>query len=116
MDSDPSIGIIGWDPDPAFGKPQYNIPVVGSYREGGITGFAFVVRPVPGIRFDESFHWWGGDDDIVYQYRQAGYHAIKMVGRAVLHWASTTSNARPEVLSGIGEDRQRLLDKWGRTW
>jgi hypothetical protein len=113
---DPGIGIVGWDPDPFTSSARVAVPVRGAYREGGVTGCAFAIRPASRIRFDEEFTWWGGDDDIVYQYLLCGYKAVKMVGCPVLHWPSTSANQRPEVMAHLEQDRQRLLDKWGRTW
>jgi hypothetical protein len=112
----PGAGIVGWDPDCQTRGTRHDLEVTGTYRAGGITGFAFVIRPVDGIQFDEEFTWWGGDDDIVHQYLQAGYKAVKMVGEPVQHWPSTSANARPAVYSLVDQDRQRLLDKWGETW
>jgi hypothetical protein len=112
----PQAGIIGWDPDVVVRGDRHDLEVHGSYRHHGITGFAFALRPVPDIWFDEEFNWWGGDDDIIHQYLVKGYKAVKMVGEPVAHWPSTSANQRPEVYSKVELDRQRLLDKWGDTW
>jgi hypothetical protein len=115
------VGIVGWDPAAAPGVPD-GLPLMaevsGTYRENGITGFAFAVHPARDefVGCDTSFGWWGGDDDLVWSIIAANRRAVKMVGVGVVHDTSTSSTQRPEVLASIEHDRERLRVKWGRTF
>lgn len=113
------VGIVGWDPDaPVMSRPDVAAyqPVSGTYREGGITGFAWAVDPADGFGVDIRFGWWGGDDDLVWTVIECGFDAIKMAGVGVEHDTSTSSTQRPEVLESIDADRELLRSKWGRTF
>lgn len=111
--------IVGWDPDadPAR-RPSARVvaDVHGTYREHGVTGFAFALDAAAGVRCDERFGWWGGDDDLVYTVTARSLRAGKMVGVGVRHWPSTSSQQRLDVLGSLEADRALLLAKWGRTW
>jgi GT2 family glycosyltransferase len=117
-------GVAGWDPDVPVEEYHYvlPVPVSGTYREGGVTGFAFAIDPgivdADGVlvRPDVDFGWWGGDDDLVWNVMKAGRVAFKMSGIGVDHAASTSSSQRPEVLASLEQDRNRLLYKHRRAW
>lgn len=112
-----SWGMVGWDPDAYPGNVCREVrPARGTYREGGITGFAFAVNPRVGIRPDLNFGWWGGDDDLVWTYLDRGLKVGRMMGVGVIHHSSTSSTQRPDVLATIERDKERLLAKWGRAW
>lgn len=91
---------------------------VGSFREHGIGGFAFMLRPESGLAFDPLFNWWGGDDDLVYTCRFMGGKAMVVEGVHVQHppGGGTTSQHYPEVMAELGSDRLLLQAKWGKSW
>jgi len=91
-------------------------PVQGTYRKGGVGGFAFAINPKLVQPVDTRFGWWGGDDDLVYQTLANGHQVGLAIGLGVVHHHSTSSTARPEVLESIGRDRELLLSKWGDSW
>lgn len=111
-------GAVGWDYlHPDMNNLDRMRRVDGSYRRGGIGGFAFAINPwAPPRLIDERFSWWGGDDDLFNLIREAGFDLGVAVGIGVHHETSTSSNARPEVLARTDADRQLLMDIWGETW
>jgi GT2 family glycosyltransferase len=80
-----------------------------------ITGYAFMLRGEAGLRLDETFAWWYGDDDLDWRARQHG-GALLVPGIPVRHRApDAQTNARPELLAQAARDRQAFAAKWGRT-
>lgn len=78
-----------------------------------MAGFAFMIRGESGLRLDERFRWWYGDDDLAQQACAAG-------GRVVVHGTTwdhrkpdQQSYARPELMEQAGRDRYAFVDKWG---
>jgi hypothetical protein len=90
--------------------------VRGTYRKGGIGGFAFAVNPKLVELIDERFQWWGGDDDLVNQTRKNGWQVVVGVGLGVIHHYSTSTVQRPVHPDIIAADRALMLDKWGEAW
>jgi hypothetical protein len=77
-----------------------------------VTGWAFVLRGESGIRFDEQFEWWCGDDDIS-EYARCNGGLVVVPGPEVpnLLANSTTVGAN---LAQSAIDMQRYVDKHGR--
>lgn len=78
-----------------------------------MAGFAFMIRGESGLRLDERFRWWYGDDDLAQQACAAG-------GRVVVHgltWdhrrPDQQTYARSELMEQAGRDRYAFVDKWG---
>lgn len=117
MLENPDYGAIGWDYwHPDLNRFDYVRKVSGSYRKGGVGGFAFMFNPESHALPDPEFGWWGGDDDWFNQIRQDGLRLGVAMGMGVKHWPSTSSSRRPEVLQSIEQDRCRMLAKWGEAW
>lgn len=109
-----NLAIVGWD---YAGRPLADLQFVrGSYRRGGVGGFAFSVKPERVPFIDERFNWWGGDDDLFHQTEANGFRLAIAPGAHVTHYTSTSATARPSVYDRCGEDRELLLSKWGDTW
>lgn len=92
---------------------------VGSYREHGVGGFAYMIRPdVLGLRYDERFNWWGGDDDLIWTCLKMGGRAVVVEGANVSHppGGNTTGRHYPELAEGIKEDYDLIRAKWGKSW
>jgi GT2 family glycosyltransferase len=116
MTADPAWTIVGFDHLHTDG-PSRITATSGTFRDGGVPGFAFAVRPDRCPRVDERFRWWGGDDDLVWTAEAAGQQVGRAVGAAVDHpHPSLSAHQRPEVLDWIDQDRALLASKWGRTW
>lgn len=114
----PDIGIV---------SPNYRRPlsagveirpglrtVHGVYRNGGISGFAFMVRAETCPLIDEQFEIWYGDDDLVAKIEAQGQRACIVEGLPIEHEESTTLNQTDWVPAAITRDR----DRWaalGRT-
>ncbi len=86
----------------------------GTWASGGMTGFCFVMRTdllVP--RFDESYHWWYGDDAFEQGVRDAGYGVGRVVGVPVRHNPDGSASRRWDELQPlIEQDRAR----WDASW
>lgn len=116
VEARPDVWLAGFD-HLCFAGPAQLHEVTGTYRDGGIGGFAFTVRPqlVPFV--DTSFEWWGGDDDLVFATRQAGGVCALALGAHVGHpQPETSAQHYPELLAAKDRDRDRLVAKWGTSW
>lgn len=96
--------------EPKINEHRHVRPVNGTYRQGGISGAAFVVRkgcwPTNGI--DERFRVWNGDDDLVWKLRENGHGVAVHEGVTVRHVHSMTINA----LSWCAEQQGRDFALW----
>lgn len=112
----PDVWIAGFDYE---GHEDFKLrDATGSFREHGIGGFAYMIRPNVGLRYDERFNWWGGDDDLVWSCLAAGGKAVVVEGANVSHPAGGNTSGRhyPELMEGVGTDRALLIEKWGKSW
>jgi hypothetical protein len=94
-------------------------PTKGTWRHGGLGGFAFGAHPRRCTRVDERFKWWGGDDDLVFSTAARGGKVGVLVGCPVLHpQPSLTANSSGDLLpDGWDVDDNALLhSKWGAGW
>jgi len=92
-------------------------PVSGTYRRGGVGGFAFAVRADRCARADARYRWWGGDDDLVYATAHAGGQVGLLHGCGVAHPEPSYSASRaPQVEGWCEADRALLLEKWAEAW
>lgn len=112
--------VIGFDYAQVVNPPTPQVKsVIGTYRHGGVGGFAFGVNPNLCTRVDDRFMWWGGDDDLVLGTAAAGRKVGVMYGAQVFHpEPSRTANAYPELLpeGWVENDRNLLIEKWGGAW
>lgn len=88
-----------------------------TFLEERMPGWAFLLAGETGIRADEQFHWWCGDNDIDMQARELGGTLIHP-GDDVKHYFPDQSTAtRPELQAMTGPDMARFVEKWGwRPW
>lgn len=93
--------------------PQVFREPVGISLRLRMSGFAFVLDGTFGLRLDEQFRWWYGDDDLEWRARQEG-GVVRVPGEPVEHlYPGGTTHG---ILSRIaGDDRRRFKKKWGRT-
>lgn len=78
-----------------------------------MAGYAFVLRGSAGLRCDEQFHWWYGDDDLQRQAERAGGVAFAN-GQDVEHRHPNGSMSGDPIFAMIAaEDSQRYKEKWG---
>lgn len=114
------------NPDLGAVCPDYNVRVAdgpkvcgpirvvtGSYRDGGLCGWCFMVRPEIDLRVDEEFEWWAGDDDLFRQIDARGYKLAILGGLAVDHVGEATARHYPDLEHAKGRDMVRLREKWG---
>lgn len=82
-----------------------------------LPGYAFVLDGAAGLRADEQFHWWCGDNDLDMQARKAG-GTLVLAGDPVRHMFPDRSTLQNPVLQArTGEDMRLFVQKWGfRPW
>lgn len=88
--------------------------VTGTQRHGGISGWCWLLRtdiPVPPV--DETFEWWGGDDDLAFQITLAGGLLGVVEGLPLDHAQETTASRHAWTRDAIERDRVRFCDKYG---
>lgn len=110
--------VLGFDYKPGWWR-NGPTPTNGTYRHGGVGGFAFGVNPRLCARVDRRFRWWGGDDDLMFATRDAGGKVGILGGAIVQHpRPSLSATARPDLLpEGWAEnDRGLLVSKWNAGW
>jgi hypothetical protein len=91
--------------------------VEGTYGKKGFAGFAFMVAgerlDAAGIRFDENYSWWYGDDDFVAQIDAAGGHYAMARDAKVVHlFEQTASKNKDRLQPTIDKDRDYFFEKW----
>lgn len=89
------------------GDEVIEVPV-GTPRNGGISGWAFMVRAEVCPLIDEGFKVWYGDDDLFWKIKEAGGRACVAREAVVEHWTSTTINS----LDWVGEAIAADAEKW----
>lgn len=111
--------IIGFNYDARKFPPPEIVAVRGTYRHGGIGGFAFGVNPRRCARVDQRFMWWGGDDDLMFATEALGGKIGIGPWSKVEHpRPSLTANAHPELLpeGWAANDHALLVEKWSAGW
>lgn len=78
-------------------------------------GFAFVLAGESGLRADEQFRWYCGDDDL--GWRAAAVGGMVMIPGFHVNHLYPNQQVTPEMQGLIAEDMQRFVDKWKtRPW
>jgi GT2 family glycosyltransferase len=87
-------------------------PVDLSHRT---SGYCFVVNGLSGIRLDEDFKWWYGDDDLDWRAREM--NGTYMVQDVTVHhlYPSESTNNSPERSAQARIDRETFVKKHGRA-
>ena len=111
-----------WAVSPAYdGRRVDGVEIVeGTYKDGGLAGFAFMVRgeAFDAVGFDEGFEWWFGDDDLVAQIERCGGRVGITGGTSVVHvngGSQTLLEGVPHVYPCLARDYERMLSKWGHS-
>lgn len=113
LEADPSMVIVGLDPDATEPNAPECHYVTGTYKDGGLTGFAFMVYATDCPLADEKYNWWYGDDDLVKAVVESKRHAGKLIGWPVWHAGSLSGNAHWERLQAlVDDDRRHFEEKW----
>lgn len=110
LEADPGLWLVC--PDAGLGAAIHRPPkqvemVQGTWSQGGVCGFAMMVRAASCPLVDEDFEVWYGDDDLVEKILAAGGRCGRLKGLGVCHETSMTVNSTPGVLEAIGRDRAR---------
>lgn len=122
MLADPRIWVTHVDPRASSGStPTGRVTrTVGSFRHGGMTGWAWAVRLAPLAAgrvplIDSRLKIWGGDDDIALSVRRAGGHQVRVRGLGVDHGGEASCNAadlRAWVDRNKWQDVAVVQSKW----
>lgn len=112
-DEHPEVAVLGFDHTDTI-KSGLRF-CRGSYRHGGVPGFAFMVDPTKVVEADERFQWWGGDDDIFFHAERDG-HKLARCWVRVQHSAETTASKRSWTHEVRDADRAFMKKKWGDAW
>lgn len=94
-------------PDYALTDPHLSLHVElvqGTYRDGGVCGFAFLVDADRCPLIDERFRIWYGDDDLVWKIREQGGRVGILRGLPVEHLGSLSVNSSDWVPAAQAED------------
>lgn len=90
--------------------------VSGTFKDGGLAGFAFVTRgeAFDQLAFDAGFNVWFGDDDLVAQIEQAGHKVALTSATWVEHidGGGHTLRQRPDLCEELRADKERMIAKW----
>ena len=79
----------------------------------GMTGWACMLRGELGIRWDEQFHWWYGDNDLDLRCRLEHGGVVAVPGAAPDHKHPSEQTVSSVELSRIAnEDGARFNNKW----
>lgn len=113
LEADPSMVLLGLDPDATEATAPECRYVTGTYKDGGLTGFAFMIYANDCPLADQGYTWWYGDDDLVRSVIQSKRHVGKLIGWPVWHAGSLSGNAHWERLEALVEDdRKHYEEKW----
>lgn len=78
-------------------------------------GFAFILAGERGLRADEQFVWYCGDDDLGRRAAMEG--GMVMVPGFHVNHLYPNGQITHELAGAIAGDMQRYVDKWGgRPW
>lgn len=86
--------------------------VFGTYREGGLGGFAWAAWPHRVARVDERFQWWYGDDDLVKRTIAQGERVGMANIRPVEHVSGSTA-AHFDLTNEVARDTALYEELWG---
>lgn len=85
----------------------------GTYKDGGIGGFGFVVNPDKCPRIHPDFTWWYGDDDLVRRIWAQGNRTVVATGAIMDHPnPSTTGNQIPALMEACSADMALFDELW----
>lgn len=80
-----------------------------------MSGWAFMVRGEAGLRVDEQFRWWFGDNDLQLQAEKLGGKVVCVGGVTCEHLhPNESTQANPDLQQIAKEDEGRFWAKWGR--
>jgi hypothetical protein len=80
---------------------------IGQPNIGSICGYCFIINTKYGLRADESYQWWYGDNDL---YRQANEYGVVKVDVNVRHLHGNELTKASRVLSEMGQKDRELYE------
>ncbi len=110
LDDCSDIGIVYPDVSADWDHPAYRgiERTTGTWGGGGMTGFCFMFRADLEIPFDESYHWWYGDDAFEEAVRDKGLAVARATVIPIRHRPDGSAGRVWDELSPkIEQDRAR---------
>lgn len=91
-------------------------PTRGTWRQGGMSGFAFMLKPEKHLEagwpfIDERFRWLCGDGDLVQQMQRLGATAARVDGLPVRHLHRATSTNGRNTWTALAGQRDLALSR-----
>lgn len=94
-------------------------PTTGTAADGGMCGFAFMVRAERCPDFDTRYQIWAGDDDLVAAVIAAGHKVARVNGLSCEHLDGGSQTVKTQMERGVNFDFEADLalfaEKWGRS-
>lgn len=78
-----------------------------------ICGYSFMLRGEMGLRADEDFVWWFGDDDLDWRARQVGGSLLVPGVKVEHHAPDVQTRADPVLSEQTNKDHATWIAKWG---
>jgi hypothetical protein len=91
------------------------VPTTGTYRAGGMCGWAFMIRGELRTRIgpiDTQFEWWFGDDDLERRIREAGFDVVRIPGLGLDHESEATARLHDWTHEAKDRDADRYRAKY----
>jgi GT2 family glycosyltransferase len=80
-----------------------------------MTGYCWLLDGYAGLRMDERFRWWCGDDDIEWRALARRGGTVLVAGVTVEHLhPDQSTNANPALYEQAGRDKDAFTEKWGQ--
>jgi hypothetical protein len=80
-----------------------------------MTGYAFLLDGTWGLRADEDFVWWFGDDDLFWRANELGGSVLVPGCRVVHQFPDGWQSKYPELVAQTPLDRETFVRKWGKA-
>lgn len=117
LSDNPSYALIGlnWQtPDNADDVDRELRQVHGSYRHGGVGGWAWVCDPHKIVLVPDGLVWWYGDDHIFFSAEQDGHHIGIANNIYVEHINEHTANSGDQ--NWTHDSKEKDYKKFQRLW
>ena len=83
------------------------VPTEGTWGRRGMSGWCFMFRADLGVRFDEEYRLWYGDDAFEEAVRAKGLLVARIDGLPIDHTPETSTRQLPEAGDLMAADRRR---------
>jgi hypothetical protein len=113
--ADNRLGVVYPDRRVPWGQLPTS-PTVEITRGDGfdvMTGYCFLFRSAVGVRFDESYRWWYGDNQFDKDVRRAGWEVARVVGVPIQHSDNGSAAKSWDYFAPLVAEDRRLWEQRG---